>query len=142
MGMKCDKCGTVQQEENRVRCYKCGAELAGEPSWPKVSVSATTIVPVDGMAIASIVCGAVGVILGPVLTGALSSDNRVIGIVIGCILGILAVVTGIAGGYNISRSLGRKSGKLLVTFGIILGLVTVFLVVVIALSADSSAQTL
>jgi putative effector of murein hydrolase len=99
-------------------------------------------VPVDGTAILSIVAGVVGVILGPVLTGALSDDNRAIGIVLGCILGLSAIGTGIAGGYNISRSLGRKSGKLLVTFGIILGLVTVFLVVVIALSADSSAQTL
>ena len=140
--VKCDKYGTEQQEGNRVRCYKCGAELVGEPSWPKVSESATTIVPVDGTAILSIVAGVVGVILGPVLTGALSDDNRAIGIVLGCILGLSAIGTGIAGGYNISRSLGRKSGKLLVTFGIILGLVTVFLVVVIALSADSSAQTL
>ena len=69
--MKCNKCGTEQLEENRVRCYKCGAELAGEPSWPEVSVSATTIVPVDGMATTSIVAGVVGVILGPLLKGIL-----------------------------------------------------------------------
>jgi len=139
--MKCEKCGAEQQEENRVRCYKCGAELVGEPSWPKVSVSATTIVPVDGMAITSIICGAVGVILGPILTGALDGDNRAIGIVLGVLLGLIAVGTGVAGGYGISRSLGRRSGKLLVTFGIILGLATLFLVIVVALAASSAAQS-
>jgi len=140
MMKKCDKCGTEQQEENRVRCYKCGAELAGEPSWPKVSVSATTIVPVDGMAITSIIAGVAGVILGPTLTGALSSDNRVIGVVVGLLLGLIALGTGIAGGFGISRSLGRRSGKLLATFGIIFGLVAVFLTIVIALAASAASQ--
>ncbi len=116
--MQCGKCGTENQPQANF-CYKCGTTFSPYTA-PTVNVANSSQPQTNGMAIASLILGIVGLILGVLFL---------------FIPNILAIVFGHVASSQIKNSQGAQTGQGMAVAGLIMGYFIVVIGVVGILAA-------
>ena len=123
--MRCTKCGTENQDKANF-CYKCGTTF-NPYSAPTTTVGISAQPTTNGMAIASLILGIVGLLLGWLLL---------------FIPNILAIVFGHIASSQIKHSHGSQTGQGLAIGGLVMGylIVTVGVIGILAAIAIPAYQ--